>query len=264
MSGCDAWSSLYASVETKFSDGRCWQAASIFEDFVASFDAGDDRQKDFVRGGAAGDRYRMDASSRGAAVALGRGGFSDGPPAAAAGNRAGKKMSEMERMLEEMKEREEAKLRPAPTVAPRPAVPAVRGSFDDGGGDSTNLYVGNVAPTVTEEGLKEKFERFGEIYSVKIMWPRTDEERARRRNCGFVSFMTRGDAADALHAMNGAEVEGYIMSVGWGKAIKHLSNNPSMLGQAGGFLKVKGSARRQLQRHPKSTPTDGPTVPADC
>ena len=145
-------------------------------------------------------------------------------------------MSEMERMLEEMKEREEGRgSAPAPAPVPLP----VRGSHDDGGGDSTNLYVGNIAPTVTEETLKELFERFGELYSVKVMWPRTDEERARKRNCGFVSFMTRADAADALQAMNGREVEGHIMSVGWGKAIKRLSSNPSMLGQAGGFLKVR-------------------------
>lgn len=29
------------------------------------------------------------------------------------------------------------------------------------------------------------------------MWPRTEEERIRKRNCGFVSFMRRPDAEDA-------------------------------------------------------------------
>ena len=29
------------------------------------------------------------------------------------------------------------------------------------------------------------------------MWPRTDEEKARRRNCGFCSFKRRADAEDA-------------------------------------------------------------------
>jgi hypothetical protein len=50
--------------------------------------------------------------------------------------------------------------------------------------------------------------------------------------------MQRGDASDALNAMNNSDVDGHIIAVGWGKAIKKLSNNPSMLGQAGGFLKV--------------------------
>jgi hypothetical protein len=121
-------------------------------------------------------------------------------------------------------------------------MPAARGSHDDGGGDSTNLYIGNIAPTTTEETLNEIFSKFGEIYSVKIMWPRTDEERNRKRNCGFVSFMVRGDAADAKEAMHNAELEGYCISVGWGKAIKNLKSNPSLLGQAGGFLKVRSDA----------------------
>ena len=29
------------------------------------------------------------------------------------------------------------------------------------------------------------------------MWPRTEEEKARKRNCGFCSFKRRADAEDA-------------------------------------------------------------------
>ena len=42
------------------------------------------------------------------------------------------------------------------------------------------------------------FGKYGEINSVKVMWPRTEEERVRKRNCGFVSFKLRPDAEDAL------------------------------------------------------------------
>lgn len=51
---------------------------------------------------------------------------------------------------------------------------------------------------ITEERITELFSRYGEINSVKIMWPRTEEEKAKKRNCGFVSFMRRRDAEDAL------------------------------------------------------------------
>jgi U2-associated protein SR140 len=44
------------------------------------------------------------------------------------------------------------------------------GSHDDGDVATTNLYVGNIAPTVTEETLGERFGRHGVIASVKIMW----------------------------------------------------------------------------------------------
>ena len=47
------------------------------------------------------------------------------------------------------------------------------------------------------------FGRFGPIASVKIMWPRTDEERRRQRNCGFVAFMNRNEAQAAKEEMQG-------------------------------------------------------------
>jgi len=78
------------------------------------------------------------------------------------------------------------------------AVADSKGSFDTGDPQTTNLYVGNLAPTITEELLCEIFGKFGAINSVKVMWPRTEEEKSRKRNCGFVSFMKRGDAEEAM------------------------------------------------------------------
>lgn len=54
--------------------------------------------------------------------------------------------------------------------------------------------------------LCQEFGRYGPLASVKIMWPRTDEERARERNCGFVAFMNRRDAERALKNLNGRRV----------------------------------------------------------
>ena len=68
-----------------------------------------------------------------------------------------------------------------------------RGADDDP--DTTNLYVGNLSPQVSEEELFNHFGKFGAIQSVKIMWPRTEEEHARGRLCGFVAFVERADAA---------------------------------------------------------------------
>ena len=48
--------------------------------------------------------------------------------------------------------------------------------------------------------------RFGPIGSVKVMWPRTDEQRAAMRNCGFVSFMVRGNIGRGNIGFKGAEV----------------------------------------------------------
>jgi RNA recognition motif-containing protein len=78
------------------------------------------------------------------------------------------------------------------------------------GGDpvSTNLYVGNLNPTINEEALGREFAKFGPLASIKIMWPRTEEEHRRGRNCGFVAFMKRQDAEKALKHMLNHEIMG--------------------------------------------------------
>lgn len=66
---------------------------------------------------------------------------------------------------------------------------------------------------VDENFLLRTFGRFGPIASVKIMWPRTEEERRRQRNCGFVAFMNRGDAQAAKDEMQGFNIWLFTFSV---------------------------------------------------
>ncbi|KAI8093106.1 U2-associated SR140 protein [Halteromyces radiatus] len=93
------------------------------------------------------------------------------------------------------------------------------GSHDNGDPHTTNLFLSDLNPAVNENILCAEFGKYGPIASVKVMWPRTDEEIERQRNCGFVSFMTRKDAAAALDGMNGKVVLGHTMKVGWGKPV---------------------------------------------
>jgi hypothetical protein len=60
------------------------------------------------------------------------------------------------------------------------------------------------------------------------MWPRTDEERARQRNCGFCSFKRRADAEEARSAMHDYELDGHRMQVGWSKAVR-INSAPFVL-----------------------------------
>jgi RNA recognition motif-containing protein len=95
---------------------------------------------------------------------------------------------------------------------------------------STNLYVSNFSAQVTEAILWKEFSRFGQINSVKIMWPRTDDEKRRKVNPGFISFVTRPDAEKALNYMQGRDFYGVEMKIGWGKPVK--INNPALVPQA--------------------------------
>lgn len=56
---------------------------------------------------------------------------------------------------------------------------------------------------MNEENLCQLFGKFGPLASVKVMWPRTEEEKARNKNCGFVAYMKREDAEKSLDNFKG-------------------------------------------------------------
>ncbi len=93
------------------------------------------------------------------------------------------------------------------------------GSHDNGDPNTTNLYLGNLSPRLTEQQLMELFGKYGPLASVKIMWPRSEDEKARGRNCGFVAYMARSDGERAHNALVGRHVEGFEMKMGWGKPV---------------------------------------------
>ena len=106
-----------------------------------------------------------------------------------------------------------------------PAIQAFGGSMGDDmadvGGDptTTNLYLGNLSPRLSEPVLTEMFGRFGPLASVKIMYPRTEDEKLRGKHCGFVAYMSRVDGERALAALGGKQIEGFEMRMGWGKPV---------------------------------------------
>uniref|UniRef100_A0A096MA83 Zgc:163098 n=1 Tax=Poecilia formosa TaxID=48698 RepID=A0A096MA83_POEFO len=82
---------------------------------------------------------------------------------------------------------------------------------------TTNLYINCISPKMNEDLLCREFCKYGPLASVKIMWPRTDEERCRTSNRAFVAFMTRKDAERAMAALDGKVIMGFEMKLGWGK-----------------------------------------------
>jgi RNA recognition motif-containing protein len=63
----------------------------------------------------------------------------------------------------------------------------------------------------------------GELYSVKIMWPRSTEQEARSRLTGFVCFTNRPEAEDAMEACDDTDPFncGRRLAIGWGKNVKN-------------------------------------------
>lgn len=94
---------------------------------------------------------------------------------------------------------------------------------DDGGssGSSSNLFVGNLSPAVGEDGLRAAFAPFGEVVSVKVMWPRGGGG-ASSNNTGFVLFQRRRDAEAAMAGMRDALLEGVRLQVSWARPVKGM------------------------------------------
>ncbi|XP_071950585.1 U2 snRNP-associated SURP motif-containing protein-like [Antedon mediterranea] len=100
-----------------------------------------------------------------------------------------------------------------------PGIDDLSGSHDTGDPQTTNIFLGSVNPKMTEEMLCQEFGKYGPLASVKIMWPRTDEERSRNRNCGFVAYMNRKDAERGMKNIDGKIIMEYEMKLGWGKTV---------------------------------------------
>ncbi|OQR74965.1 U2 snRNP-associated SURP motif-containing protein-like [Tropilaelaps mercedesae] len=92
-------------------------------------------------------------------------------------------------------------------------------SHDSDDPNTTNLYMSSLDPGLTEKDLCDIFGIYGPLASVKIMWPRSDEDRKKNRNYGFVAFMSRKDAERALSIMQGKMVRGLEMRMSWSKAV---------------------------------------------
>lgn len=72
------------------------------------------------------------------------------------------------------------------------------------------LYVGNLAFSVTEQTLSDKFSECGSVFSSKIIM---DHESNRSKGFGFIEMTTEFEAQEALKTLNNTELEGRTMVV---------------------------------------------------
>uniref|UniRef100_A0A8C9R6D2 Zgc:163098 n=1 Tax=Scleropages formosus TaxID=113540 RepID=A0A8C9R6D2_SCLFO len=166
------------------------KAAEVFEEFLASFDSNDKSAvKTFVRGGI------VNATKEEEAAEVKKSKLYHHPDARCYSATCQKKKSNLELFKEELKQ----------YVAWRM--------------DFVELIITEYLQ-MNEEMLCKEFGKYGPLASVKIMWPRTDDERTRLTNRGFVAFMTRKDAERALAALDGKVIMGFEMKLGWGKAVR--------------------------------------------
>jgi RNA recognition motif-containing protein len=73
-----------------------------------------------------------------------------------------------------------------------------------------NIYVGNLAFSVTQEELADAFGQFGRVTSTKII---IDRETGNPRGFAFVEMADQQEALKAIQAMNGQQIQGRPISV---------------------------------------------------
>jgi len=80
---------------------------------------------------------------------------------------------------------------------------------------STKLFVGSLPWSVSDEELKETFEKHGTVVSAKVI---TDRDTRRSRGFGFVEMENSSDASNAISALNDSELNGRNIVVNEAKA----------------------------------------------
>ena len=73
-----------------------------------------------------------------------------------------------------------------------------------------NIYVGNFSQETTEGDLREAFEAFGQVTSVKII---TDKYAGDPRGFGFVEMPNSREAQSAISGLDGKDLKGRALKV---------------------------------------------------
>jgi RNA recognition motif-containing protein len=77
-----------------------------------------------------------------------------------------------------------------------------------------NIYIGNLAYSVTEDNLREAFKTFGDVTSANLI---TDKLSGRSKGFGFVEMADNSEADAAIKGLNGTALQGRNLTVNQAK-----------------------------------------------
>ncbi len=73
-----------------------------------------------------------------------------------------------------------------------------------------NIYVGNLSHEATEDDLRQAFETFGQVASVKII---TDKYSGESRGFGFVEMPNKTEGESAISGLKDKDLKGRRLNV---------------------------------------------------
>ena len=100
-----------------------------------------------------------------------------------------------------------------------------------------NIYTGNLSYEVTENELKEAFEAFGKVETVKII---KDNYTGRSKGFGFIEMLDDSEAQAAIDGLNDKELKGKTMKVNTARPRSENSRSRGGYGGGGGRSRRQG------------------------
>jgi RNA recognition motif-containing protein len=101
-----------------------------------------------------------------------------------------------------------------------------------------NIYVGNLPREASEDDLREAFEAFGEVTSVKII---TDRFTGDSRGFGFIEMPNSPEAQSAISGLDGKELKGRSLRVNEARP-----RRDDRRGRGGGFSRGGFGGKRRF------------------
>lgn len=74
----------------------------------------------------------------------------------------------------------------------------------------TNIFVGNLSYSTTQEDLQSIFAQYGSVERVNVV---TDRDSGQPRGFAFVEMTSANEAQNAISQLNGTELHGRAMNV---------------------------------------------------
>lgn len=113
---------------------------------------------------------------------------------------------------------------------------------------ATNLYVGGLPYSTTDEAVRELFAQIGEVRSVRVM---IDRETQQSRGFAFVEMADEAGAQQAITQLNGTPFGGRTLMVNEARPREERSGggggggyNSGGGGGGGGYGNDRGGSRR--------------------
>lgn len=99
-----------------------------------------------------------------------------------------------------------------------------------------NIFVAKLNFSTQSDGLREVFERFGEVESANVIM---DRESGRSKGFGFVEMPDDGEGSGAIQALDGTTLDGSTIVVKKAEPRENRSGG----GGGGGFKKFDNNKR---------------------